>query len=196
MAATASAGPSPSAAAAYNLVRLPKLADGGRHECARRLPVDRPLAHHRGRPVGSCLISTSMARHDHHRRGNRGENRLRRYAGDPRPRLQPLNGLLHMDPASTKWTRSQATVMPNCSMTAPSRSQFAYHNGDGGHPRPSGILLQHTASPSQEVCRKRRKALRHRQPSSSRPQRIHRRRVIRSVQLRAVTSSKGCGQGR
>ena len=50
------------AAAAYNLIRLPKLWRRHRRDRADRLPADRPVADRRGRHLGSATISTWSSR--------------------------------------------------------------------------------------------------------------------------------------
>ncbi len=83
------------AAAAYNLVRLPKLM-AAPHERPGELRADRPLADRRGRHLGSRLSRPLRAGDDHNHRSRPRRNRLRRPPGRPRHRIQPLLDRLHL----------------------------------------------------------------------------------------------------
>ena len=109
------------AAAAYNLVRLPKLLAGvPAMTVADGLPAHRPLADRRGRPVGSRSSRPCRARHDDHPGRRSRRDRLRRHAGQPRARIQPLDGLLHLGRLRRDGRRQRLPERPNC-------------NDDGSH---------------------------------------------------------------
>lgn len=144
VAATASAGPLPS--------RPPPSIWCGCRSCwwcrydhVRRLPTDRPLAAS-SRPIcGIAIISTSM---DPPRSPSAPATTARSPSA---PCRQPSNSATARrwssshGSDSTKWTRSQATAMLNCSTTAPSRSPSSITTATRQSSRPNGTLLQRPA---------------------------------------------------
>ena len=117
--------------------------------------------------------------------GNRGENRPSALCRRPSTSATAPQWSSSHGPASTKMDKVTGDGHAELLDDGAIEITFAYHNGDEAIQGQAGYSFNTLLVPLRKSAATP-KALRHRQPSSSRPQRIHRRRVIRSVQLRAV----------
>ena len=83
--------------------------------------------------------------HDDHSSGWPRRDRLRRHAGQPRPRIQPLHGLLHLGRVRTKWTTSTVPARLSCSTTGRSKSSSPTISATKPSSRPNPLFLQQAA---------------------------------------------------
>ena len=152
-------------AAAYNLARLAKIAGDAGMSTPSGPPTRRPLAGRQGRHLGSRSLRPLGERPSRSPTtvAARSLSALSRPAS-----TSNAAGCRSASPgrASTKWTRSPATVPPNCSTTARSRSNS-----------PITTVIKRSSKPNDRLLH---------QPDRDVEQQPHVPKINRTMELRAM----------